>query len=768
MLSNICFIAASAQSVSAFMTDYIKKFSEKNIKVYVITNFSKNQRNYVPVDFLFKNPNIKAIHVPFTRKPNIFLDIFCLIKLIYIFNKNSINLFCSITPKAGFLSSIAGYFSKIKFKIHIFTGQVWYNKKGFQRYYLKIIDIIISKLNTSCLVDSKTQKNFLFKEKIFDELSNNLKLINNGSICGVDTELFKKIDIIKKKNIKKKFNIDNESKLIIFLGRLNQDKGVFDLAKAFDLVKKNYKNKLKLIYVGFDEEKCQTRIKKISKYYDDILFFNYSQTSYEFLQIADIFCLPSYREGFGLSALEAGSCEVPAVTSNTIGLSDVVSHELTGLTHDPGDINKIYQNILRLLSDDIFCIKLGKNARTRIVKLFKKNDVVNNYFKYINFLYSSKKIAIIGTSVNSIYNFRGSLIQFLKDKNFHIFGYAGQPKLYDKKPLKSIDIQFNNYFVSNAKFNFLKELAVTMVLFFKLRKKNIDIVFSYTLKAVIFYGILKFFKIFKNQKSIAFITGVGNAFIDYDKSIIRKFYFFICKFLYYLSLKYYDKILFQNKDDEKLFLTLKIINSNKSRSIIPSSGIEIKKFQILNNHFPKKLTFGLASRMIINKGILEFCEAAKNINAKYNNVEFRIAGEFEDSIFSLDRKVMKKKFVESNIQYLGWTNNIFDFLSDLSVFILPSYREGTPRSVLEAMAAGRPIITTNVPGCKETVIDNYNGFLVENKDHRQIENAILKFIKNDSLIYKMGNNSLKMVKEKFDIDIVNNKIYKEFKNVMSV
>lgn len=471
-MKNLCIITTSTQSISSFLKKYIHEFSKKDINITLVSNFHKNQKNFVNIDFVKDYKNVKIHHIPFDRKPNLYLDIISLIKLINFFRNNNFDMFFSLTPKAGFISSLAGTFSNIKHRIHIFTGQVWYTKKGLIKIILKKFDKLIGILNTESLVDSASQKDFLINEKVFDAMNNNLNVIGEGSICGVDIDTFQKVHDNKKKQLKEKFHIENDAKIIVFLGRLNRDKGVYDLSKAFDLVKKNYKKKLNLIFVGFDEENCNEHIKKISNNYKDIFFFNYSGSPNEYLQMSDIFCLPSYREGFGLSALEAGACNLPSVTSNTIGLSDVIIENKTGFTHEPGNVDQIKNNLLKLLNDENLCKDLGINARDRIVNKFDSKIIVKSYIENFKNIAKDSNFSLIGTSAKSIYNFRGSFVETLKKKNFKISAFAGKLARNDLDNIKKLNISYTDYSVTNASFNFFNEMYVIIKLFFNLKKKN--------------------------------------------------------------------------------------------------------------------------------------------------------------------------------------------------------------------------------------------------------------------------------------------------------
>ena len=279
----------------------------------------------------------------------------------------------SITPKAGFLSMLAGFFCRIKFRLHYFTGQVWVTRKGFQRFFLRNIDRLMGFLATDVLTECNSQKKFLEDENIVKK--DRLTVLANGSICGVDTTQFKP-DLELKHKVRSELGISDDSILLLFLGRLNKDKGVLDLALAV-------KN-LNLLIIGSDEENIKSQVQSIChEILDKIHFMNFTDQPEKFMAAADIFCLPSYREGFGMAALEAGACALPTVTSRIYGLTDAVSENETGLFHDPGDIKGIEQSISKLIKDENLRLLMGKKGRERTKNLFEKSYVTTEFVKYI-------------------------------------------------------------------------------------------------------------------------------------------------------------------------------------------------------------------------------------------------------------------------------------------------------------------------------------------------------------------------------------------------
>ena len=183
------------------------------------------------------------------------------------------------------------------------------------------------------------------------------------------------------------------------------------------------------------------------------------------------------------------------------------------------------------------------------------------------------------------------------------------------------------------------------------------------------------------------------------------------------------------------------------------SGVDLRKFKPVN--FNGHQNFLIITRLIASKGIREFVEAARIIKRDHPQVTFTIVGWIDQGEDSISNEELQAWVKEGDITYLGFQADVRDVLNNCSVYVLPSYREGTPVSVLEAMATGRPIITTDTAGCRETVIDGENGFLVEVGKVRSLVEAMNKFILDPSLIISMGERSLELARMKYDVDLVN-------------
>jgi glycosyltransferase involved in cell wall biosynthesis len=395
---KLCFVVTAEFAVRAFLLTHIRTLS----KFYDIT-LVVNTKN---VNFLKDlGVNVEVLCIPLERRINFLKDIKTLYQL-YFFFKNS-NFWCihTLTPKAGLLSLISAKFANVPFKVHTFTGQVWITKRFFWKYLLKSADKIIASLANFIIVDSPSQEAFLIKQKIVEAKKS--YVFGLGSISGVDIKRFFPSKTNKNK-VRFDLGIPKKAFVFIFLGRLNKDKGVLDLLEAFS--KLNLDHTYMLI-VGPDEEGIVSQSKSSSKIsLDRVRFINYTSAPENFIQASDVICLPSYREGFGSSVIEAAAAGLPSVVSRIYGLTDAVIEGKTGLMHEPGNISEI-KNTLHLISTHkILYQKLAINAKERAIKYFNNNYISQHWsnfyadnigFSHISFkLHPKKNVAILMATFN--------------------------------------------------------------------------------------------------------------------------------------------------------------------------------------------------------------------------------------------------------------------------------------------------------------------------------------------------------------------------------
>ena len=237
----------------------------------------------------------------------------------------------------------------------------------------------------------------------------------------------------------------------------------------------------------------------------------------------------------------------------------------------------------------------------------------------------------------------------------------------------------------------------------------------------------------------------------------------VVKALYRLGLKYNNKVFFQNPDDLELFVRLKIVKKRDRAVLINGSGVDTNYFSIKPLTYP--VSFLMISRLIGDKGVREYVEAAGIVKKKYPDVIFRLAGWIDVNPSAVSKDELDLWIESGVIDFLGRLDDVRPAIEKATVYVLPSYREGTPRTVLEAMSMGRPIITTDAPGCRETVIDGVNGLLVNIKDVDGLVSAMEKLICDPSMVDIMGMSSHKIALDKYDVDKVNQVILKSMELV---
>jgi len=321
MKRKIALVVSTPSTFNSFYRNHIIVLSQ-NFNVTLIANFNLSECD---ID------NVKKIHVEIQRKPSLISDVKVLFDLIRLFKKEKFEVVHSTTPKAGLLTQIAGKLARVKFRIHTFTGQVWATKTGYKREILKKLDSLIAVSATHLLADSFTQRDFLEDQDVVPK--NKIQVLGLGSISGINTDKFRPL---KTDNLREELNISKESFLYLYLGRLNRDKGILDLLAAFEKVYSKNPNTY-LLLVGRDEEQLVPIIEKHYLFKKSISYLNFTKQPEKFMSMADVFCIPSYREGFGSVVIEAAACKTPSIGSNIYGLSDSIEDGKSGLLFKVGN-----------------------------------------------------------------------------------------------------------------------------------------------------------------------------------------------------------------------------------------------------------------------------------------------------------------------------------------------------------------------------------------------------------------------------------------------
>lgn len=358
-------------------------------------------------------------------------------------------------------------------------------------------------------------------------------------------------------------------------------------------------------------------------------------------------------------------------------------------------------------------------------------------------------IVVIASYASSLINFRRELLSAFVNDGHSVIACAPGENQDVTECLKLMNIEYRSIKLERTGINPFDDIKTIIQLRSLFREINPDIVLSYTIKPVIFGSLAA--RLAHVPASYSIVTGLGYVFMG--DNFKQKFIRFLISPLYKMSLSSNKTVFFQNPDDRDLFINLSFAKKEIA-ILINGSGVNLDIFR--NTALPTKpLVFLLISRMIKEKGIHEYVEAAKVLKKRFPEIKFLLLGPLDKKSSSISKEQITQWQTSGVIDYLGETKDVRPFIARTSVYVLPSYREGTPRSVLEAMAMGRPIITTNVPGCRETVENGKNGILVPAKNVNKLVEAMQKFIMNPELVAKMGENSRKIAEEKYDVRDVN-------------
>lgn len=376
------------------------------------------------------------------------------------------------------------------------------------------------------------------------------------------------------------------------------------------------------------------------------------------------------------------------------------------------------------------------------------------------------RILIIGGIARSLLIFRGPLLSAMVAAGHSVIASANGNDYIVEDELKKMNVSYFPIFLDRAGMNPINEIKSLINIIRIISQIKPDIVLSYTIKPVI-YGCMasRFCKV---PFVYSLITGLGYSFGE-SRSLIQRFLGTVAHKLYQFSLKKSKKVFFQNPDDQTYFLQQGLVRSNQV-VLINGSGVDIDHFAV--SKLPDEPVFLMIARLLQDKGVREYVKTAVKVKELFPQARFLLVGNLDLNPNSIRKSELRQWEKAGAIEYLGYLNNVKPVIQKCRFYVLPSYyREGIPRTVLEAMAMGRPIITTDAPGCRETILltsegkrqrergeemmIGENGFLVQARNSDALVKAILYILGKPDLAEQMAKRSREIAEEKFDVDKVN-------------
>lgn len=361
--SKLCFVVSTPMTAIAFLNGHIDHLGDE-FDITVVCNFDGSEPE------ISQKAKLKNIEI--TRPISPIADVRALWKLYRFLRQERFGIVHSVTPKAGLLTAVSGWLAQTPIRVHWFTGQVWVLAKGPKRWLLKNLDRLISALDTQVLIDSSSQRDFLMRERVIK--LNRSQVLGDGSIAGVDTQRFQPNQEVRV-NVRSELGIrSDEIKIILYMGRLNKEKGIDILLSIFEKIES--RGDVLLLLIGEDEANYLARFQQgLVRSSPAFKHLPHTRFPERFMAAADIFFLPSLREGFGMTLIEAASSQLPVISSKIYGVIDSVVDGKSGYLVDPQDYMEYFDRLIYLLEHEDARSAMGQFGRRRVLGVWQKERI---------------------------------------------------------------------------------------------------------------------------------------------------------------------------------------------------------------------------------------------------------------------------------------------------------------------------------------------------------------------------------------------------------
>lgn len=374
------------------------------------------------------------------------------------------------------------------------------------------------------------------------------------------------------------------------------------------------------------------------------------------------------------------------------------------------------------------------------------------------------KVLLLSSLAYSLVNFRGDLLQAMKANGHQVIACAPDLDPATLEWLRANGVQFVHTPMDRTGTSPLADIRLLVEYYRLMRREKPDVVLAYTQKPIVYGGLAA--RLARVRSFYALMSGLGHVFSPHSAfpSLLRK----AVAILYREALRHAKATFVFNRDDRMDMVGHGIVDDRQRVIQVPGSGVSLERFAAAEVP-PGRLNFLLVGRLMKNKGIIEFLEASRLVRAQGGDCSFTIVGRCEtENPEGLGQSDCERLSSEFDVEFVPGTDNVRPYLRASSVFVLPSfYREGLPRTILEAMATGRAVITTDMPGCRDPITEGYNGFLVRPRDASSLACAMMRFVTDPDLAISMGQAARLVAETGYDVHLVNRILLREMGLVSS-
>ncbi len=754
-MSKILEVCAVDMTVKYLLLPLIDKLGEKGYTVEIACSRGEEAETLEKKGYAFKFVNIN-------RKVNLIPNIKSIIELYRIIKKGKYDIVHVHTPAASVIGRISAKLAGVP--LIVYTAHGFYFHEGMSRVkYNAILNIekYLAKYFTDFIFtqseeDKKTalENNFIDKNKILT--------ISNG----VDTqESFNPINSERDKidELYKEFNLERNDKIITFVGRLVQEKGVMDLLEAFNGANFNDEAKVKLLIVGDigQSERDKDTIKKLEKYRDNpnVIFTGHREDINSILYITDVFCLPSYREGMPRSIIEAMAMECAVIATDIRGSREEVIDGKTGFLVPINSIKILSDKIKKLVEDDKLLQKMKIAGRRRAEKLYNENEVVKKQLLIFNKLLNPRqivgsepiKLCVVTTVSLTLRVFLLKQLVYLFQNGFDVTVVCEYDPIFarDCPPeIKYIPVHMTR------KIGGWSTFTGWWKLFWLFKREKFRMIQYSTPKAALISSLA------------GFIAGVpvriycqwGIYYVGVN-GLVKKVFKLIEKFTCFCSTD-----ITPDSNGNLKFAIVEGLYARKKGSVVyngSANGVNLNKFDIAKkiiwrNNIRAEFSlnegsfvYGFVGRITKDKGINELINVFQQSAQNDSGVFLMLVG-MEEEKHELNSTVAEVIHNHPQIITLGWKANIQEYIAAMDVMVLPSYREGFGVVAIEAQALGVPVITTDIPGPRDAIINGKTGILVSIADEESLMAAMHKLKNDQDLLTTMGDKGILFVRENFE------------------